>query len=197
MNLVDWRSPLEFYVQLKSTDAKFDEMMYQIQKYYRKRATVQKKVPIDSLVMVRHKADSVIKRARIVDYNEPRDKYRVQFIDYGAKALCQSTDMFEMEKSFIRLPVLAIRCTLGDVILNKSVLEVHNKVHNIINNVEDIECTFVGKDHEKNTVDMIVNGKNLKNTLIQDKLLTNLPKGKISIANTTLVSIANKFGFLI
>lgn len=179
MNLVDWFSPLEFHVQLKSIDAKCDEMMYQIQKYYRKRPTIQKKVPIGSLVIVRHKAENVLKRARIIDYNEARDKYRVQFIDYGSKALCQLGDIFEMEKSFTRLSELAIHCTFGDFLLNKPIPEIQQKVHNIINNAGDIECTFVGKDHDKNTVDMIVNGKNLKAILIEEKFLTSLPKGNI------------------
>lgn len=178
MTIVEWRSPLEFYVQLKSMDSKCDEMMFQIQKFYRKRSTIQSKVPIGSLVMVRHRADSVIKRAKIIDYNDKLDKYRVQFIDYGSKALCLSSEMYEFEKSFIQLPAMAIYCTFGDVILNKSVLEIDEKVHSLIKGIEEFECTVVGNVNGKLIIDLIANGNNLKDILLREQFLTNLPKGK-------------------
>ncbi|XP_055320902.1 maternal protein tudor isoform X2 [Sitodiplosis mosellana] len=176
VNVVEWHSPLEFYVQLKSMDSKCDDMMYQIQKYYRKRAPIQHKVAVGSLVLVRHKADNVIKRAKVIEYNEQRDKYRVQFIDYGAKVVCQLSNMYELEKSFIKLPAMAICCTFGNVILNKPVLEVHEKVHPYIDGIDEFECTVVANVHDKLTIELIANGINLKDLLMRDQFLTNLPK---------------------
>lgn len=178
VNVVEWRSPLEFYVQLKSMDGKCDEMMHQIQKFYRKRASIQSNVPIGSLVLVRHRGDNVIKRAKVIDYNEQRDKYRVQFIDYGNKALCQLSDMYEMERSFTQLPAMAICCTFGNVILQKSVLDVAEKMHPHIESNNEFECTVVANVHDKLTIELIGNGINLKDLLIRDQFLTNLPKGK-------------------
>ncbi|XP_031616520.1 maternal protein tudor isoform X2 [Contarinia nasturtii] len=181
VNIVDWRSPLEFYVQLKSMDNRCDDMMNQIQRYYKKRATIQTKVPIGALVLVRHKADDIIKRAKVLEYNEPRDKYRVQFIDYGSKCICQTSDMYEIEKSFTILPAMAMRCTFGNVTLNKSILEIHDKVHRHIETSNEIECTVIAQEQNIHTVDLIVKRSadlavNLKNTLIQEKYISNLFK---------------------
>lgn len=178
MNFVYWNSPFEFFMQLKSMESKCEEMMHQIQQYYRKRAAIQQKVSIGSLVIVRHKEDRVIKRARVIDYNQARDKYRVQFIDYGNKAVCGLSDMHEMEKSFTRLPAMAICCSLEPTVLNKSSMEIQEKVLPILENAVNIECKMIQQDPEKGTVEVHVDGTNLKDLLIRDMLLINLPKGK-------------------
>lgn len=170
---------MEFYVQLKSMNSKCDDMMFRIQKYYRKRAPIQNKVPIGSLVLVRHKMDDdVIKRAKVVDYNAQRDKYRVKFIDFGHKGICQLTDMYELERSFIQLPAMAICCTFGDMILNKSAAEIQEKVQPYFDGVDEFECTVVENLHDKLTIELIAKGTNLNELLIREQLLINLPKGK-------------------
>lgn len=180
MVFVLWQSPFEFYMQLKSMESKCDEMMRQIQQYYRKRAPIQQqKVPIGGLVLVRHRDDKVIKRARIIDYNEARDKYRVQFIDFGGKAICQLSDMFELEKSFTRLPALAICCTIEpSAILGKTSDAVHDKVSPFFDAAANVECKMILTESHQNTVEVHVNGANLRELLIRDNLLIHLPKGK-------------------
>lgn len=180
VNIVEWISPMEFYVQLKSMNSKCDDMMFRIQKFYRKRTPIQTKVPIGSLVLVRHKMDdNVIKRAKVVDYNAQREKYRVKFIDFGHKGICQLTDMYELEKSFIQLPEMAICCTFGDMILNKSAAEIQEKLQPFFNDdADEFECNVVDNVNDKLTIELIARGINLKELLIREELLINLPKGK-------------------
>lgn len=158
-------------------ETKCDDMMFQLQQYYRKRAHVSQKVPIGALVLVRHHVDQVVKRARIIDYNEARQKYRVLFIDYGQRVICQQHDIFEMERSFTRLPAMAICCTLDDIILKKPEQEIQNQVFAILGTGPDVECQFNRRIQNKTVVEMNVNGCNIKDTMIRDNLLINLPKG--------------------
>lgn len=175
--LVYWKSPFEFHVQLKSMDDKCIEMMQQIQTYYKKRAPIQKKIPIDSLVLARFKEDRMIKRAKVIDYNASKDKYRVQFIDFGATAVCQLADMYEMEKSFTRLPAMAINCTFQGVDMKKSAAEVNEKVDQLIGSGDNIECRFIDKDGDTFVVDMMIGGTNLKELLIREQFLA-IQKGE-------------------
>lgn len=183
VNIVDWRSPFEFYVQLKSMESKCDEMMKQIQRYYKNRATIQTKVPVGALILVRHKVDDVIKRGKVIEYNEQRDKYRMQCIDFGVKCICQTSDMYEMEKSFTLLPAMAMRCTFGkNYILNKTIRDIHDKVYRLIENANEIECEVTDQEQNNHTVHLIVKGKDgdvsLCNRLIDEKFLTTLSSGK-------------------
>lgn len=178
MNFVYWNSPFEFFMQLKSMEGKCEEMMHQIQQYYRKRTAIQQKVPVGSLVIVRHKDDRVIKRARVIDYNQQRDKYRVQFIDYGNKAVCSLTDMYEMEKSFTKLPAMAMCCTFESTILNKSLIDIQERVRSFFDFTVNVECKMIQQDQDKNVVEVHVNGTNLRDLLIRENYLINLPKGE-------------------
>lgn len=152
--------------------------MYQIQKFYKNRAPIQQKIPIGSMVIVRHRDDQQYKRANVIDYNESRNKYKVQLIDFGIKVICQSTELFEMEKSFTKLPATAVCCKLGDhLILNKSVDDIQVQVIKYLTKIEEVDCTVLSKDDEKITVDVSINGNSLTDMLIQDKSLSKLTKG--------------------
>lgn len=179
-------------------DAKCDEMMHQLQKYYRRRASVQQKVPIGSLVLVRHRHDQVIKRAKIIDYNEERQKYRVKFIDYGYRDICQQNDIFEMEKSFTLLPAMASCCTFENVILNKTEQEIEEQISKLLsNNNPNVECKFVRKVDDKAIVDLSVNGVNVRDLMIQEKSLINLPKGKLYFVFNSILFFIKFWNFVL
>lgn len=169
-------------------ETKCDEMMFQLQQYYRKRAHFSQKVPIGALVLVRHRRDQIIKRAKIIDYNEARQKYRVWFIDYGQRDICQQDDIFEMERSFTRLPAMAICCTLDGILLKKPEQEIQNQVFAILGTGPDVECQFNRRIQNKIVVEMNVNGHSIKDTMIRDNLLINLPKGMSYLLMVSMLS---------
>lgn len=180
VNLVTWTSPFEFYVHLKSMEIELDEMMGKIQKFYRSRKPIKSKPPIGAFVIARKSADNDMKRAKIIDYNEHKEKYRVQFIDYGTKSTCSLCDLFEIEHSFTLLPAIAIKCSLKNVVLNKSVTEIMNKIHLYIGKGDEkIECHFDDAKSAEGKVfpKTIVNGRDLSDSMIQDGFLNRLPKG--------------------
>lgn len=177
VRVIEWISPMEFYVQLESMEADFHKMMSDIQKNQNENKTIREKVPINSLVLVyEHKDKNLIKRAKVIGYSEKCDSYRVQFIDFGTKYVCKLLNMYELNKQFTVLPPLAICCTFDKVILNKSIPEIREKVRLLINSTPCI-CTFLASEDDLFIVDIDIDRDdfiiNVKNLLICDEFITN------------------------
>lgn len=181
VQIVSWDSPFKFNVQLKSVEESCDEMMHQLQQFYNRNASaVTKKLAVGSFVVARHKSDQTFKRGKIVDYNAARNKYKIQSIDYGGTAVYQPGEIFELEKSFIRLAPLAICCTLKDILLQKSPLEIQQKIDSYFSDKNagvECECEFGTLKNDQAVVEITINGENLKELMIRDQLIVNLPKG--------------------
>lgn len=179
VNIVSWESPFKFHVQLKSLETECDSMVQQLQRFYQGRTPVQKKPPIDSFVVIRHKGDQTFQRGKVMDYNENRNKYKVKSIDFGDICIYQQTDIFELEKSFISLAPLAICCTFENVILNKSLAEIKQKIEPYVKEKNNYtECEFVATNNEKTAVEILFKGESFKDTMIRDQLIMRLPGGE-------------------
>lgn len=176
--VVLWISPHEFYIHLKSHEAEFDEMMKQIQVFYQNRKSTNTRPTIGDTVIVHQANENVFKRARIIDYNASLDKYRVQSLDYGDKAICQLSDIYDVEKSFVRLPSLAVWCSLQNVVVNYSRVEIQEKIDKYIDPTRNIKCDFLSTIGNITYVEMLIDGVSFRDSLIADSTISLLPIGE-------------------
>lgn len=172
-----WISPHEFYVQLKSFESDCDEMMKNIQLFYKDRESAKIRPNINDIAIVRQKKDNLFKRAKILDYNSALDKYKVQLIDFGNKIICQFDDIFEVEKSFIRAP-LAILCSFENIVNNVSREEIETYIKRYINETQNIQCKFLSTVADTTFVELSIDSKDFKQALIDDELISVIPSGK-------------------
>lgn len=152
-------------------------MMQRLQAFYQKRPIISQQVPIGSIVVARQKSDNTFKRAKVIDYNADLKKYRMQSIDYGNKFLCMQNELFELEKSFIKLPPLAISCSLIDVIRNHSREETLKLIDRYVDGCKSMSCEFVESNDEVTFVQFSIDGIDLKTKMIEDGNLTEIPSG--------------------
>lgn len=184
VRITSWNSPFNFHVQLKSFESNCDEMVHQMQQFYNNQNPVQQRPPIGSFVVVRNKNDQEFHRGKIIDYNETLNKYKVKTIDFGDVFVYQQADLFEMEQSFIRLPPMAVCCTLGNIIMTKSKKEITEMVefcNTQANKSNQIECEFGNTDDEIKQAEIFINGESLKEILIKNQLIVQIPKSKYFI----------------
>lgn len=173
--MVTWLTPHSFYVQMRSFEEEFDAMMKRMQPFYQKRPAIVQQVPIGAIVVVRQKSDSTFKRAKIVDYNVDLKKYRAQSIDYGNKMVCVQSELFELEKSFIKLPPLAIGCSLINVVRNYSREDILKLIDRYVDVNKSMSCEFVETKDEVTFVKFNIDGMDLKTKMIEDGWLSEIP----------------------
>lgn len=179
--MVTWLTPHLFYVQMKSFEEECDAMMKRLQTFYQKRPAITQQVPIGSIVVVRQKSDGTFKRAKIVDYNPQLLKYRAQSIDYGNKVVCAQNELFELEKSFTKLPPLAISCSLIDVIRNTSREEILKLIDRYVGPTKSMSCEFVQRQDDVTLVKFSIDGVDLKAKMIEDGQLSEIPTGECKL----------------
>lgn len=176
--LQQWLSPFDFYVTLKAFEAPLDDMMRQLQRFYTNRRPVTTKPSIGALVIVWHQADEAFKRAKIIDYSAPRDKFKVHLIDFGGRAICLPKDIYELERSFARLAPLAVHCTLdNDVVLNRPAKELLDVPSAYVTADSAVAAEFIRSASGRAVVSVQVNQANLVDLMVRDRLLVKLPDG--------------------
>lgn len=174
-----WISPNEFYVQPKLKESEFKLMMSHIQAFYRNRpaAPSTPKHTTGSYVIVRNINDEIFYRAQVLDYRDAMKKYKIQFIDIGNKAAVTDADIWLIEKRFTQLERLAIRCSLSKVILNYDRKEIENKIDKYIPANESAVCQFLVEQNDTVYANVEYSGTSLRDSLIQNDIVTPLPEG--------------------
>lgn len=175
--MVTWLTPHSFYVQLKSFEEECDAMMKRLQPFYQKRPAITQLVPIGAIVVVRQKSDGAFKRAKIIDYNVELKKYRAQCLDYGNKVLCVQNELFELEKSFTKLPPLAIGCSLTDVVRTNSREEIIKVIDRYVDASKTMSCEFIETKDSVTFVKFSIDGIDLKTKMLEDGHLSEIPTG--------------------
>lgn len=176
--IVLWVSPHEFYVHLRAHAVPFDEMMKQMQLFYKGRASTQTRPNIDNIVIVNDRKEGTFKRCRILDFNSQLNKYRVKSLDYGNKIICEFSDIFDVEKSFTRLPSLAIWCSLQHIVCNYTAAEILERIEKYIEPTRKIQCEFLVTIDEITYVELEVDKTSLKESLAADSIISLLPAGE-------------------
>lgn len=173
VKLVLWISPEEFYVRMKDEEDKFEEMMKQLQKFYKGRPAVSEVPPVGAAVVARYQKHNTLYRARVMKYNEVLAKFRVELLDSGNKVIVSNPELWKVDRRFTKLPKMAIQCSLANIKLNCDAKELQNKIDKYVSG-EPIECVFLDKGEDKYLCDVDVQGTDLKMALLKDNLIAQI-----------------------
>lgn len=180
VRLAYWLSPFDFHIQLLSTNNEFTLISNQIQEVYQKYLCQLEEEPkIGSIVMAQIK-DNNFHRCKILDYNMDLKKYRVLSVDEGRINIVTMSSLRRVEKRFLSLPEQAIKCGLNNVVCKTHIAIILAKIRSYADNTKQIECEFLTSDTDRYTVELIVNGTSLKELLIRDELVAEIPPGLFS-----------------
>lgn len=173
-----WVSPEEFYVRMKDEETKFEDMMKQIQKFYRNKSTAGDVPPVGSTVIARYQKHNTFYRAKVIKYNESLGKFKVELVDCGIRAIVTGSELWKLDRRFSKLPQLAIQCTLANIKINCEPKELQNKIDRYISNDQPIGCVFLDKTESKYLCDVETQGTDLKMALLKDNLIAQILTGK-------------------
>ncbi|XP_058824597.1 maternal protein tudor [Topomyia yanbarensis] len=174
IKLTWWVSPEEFYVFLKDEEIKYDEMMKQIQKFYKTKTPVSDVPPVGSNVIVRYQKHNTFYRAEVIKYNEALGKFKVELYDCGIKTIVTNADLWKLERRFAKMPKMAIPCTLANIKMICEAKELLNKIDTYVSNDRSIECLFHDRVEEKYVCDVETDGADLKMGLMKDNLIAQI-----------------------
>ncbi|XP_065094028.1 maternal protein tudor [Ochlerotatus camptorhynchus] len=169
-----WTSPEEFYVRMKDEESKFEDMMKQIEKFYRNKPALSEVPPVGSTVIARYQKHNTFYRAKILKYNESLGKIKVELVDCGNRAVVTNSDLWKLERRFVKLPKLAIQCTLDNIKINCDVKELVNKINKYISNDQPVQSVFLDKSEDKYLCDVETQGVDLKMALLKDNLIAQI-----------------------
>lgn len=158
-------------------------MNERIQKIYKNCSASTSKPSNGNIVIVMHESAKAFKRGKIVDFNSALGKYKVDLIDYGNRIICTQKHIYEFEKSLTALPALAIRCSLIDVIRNKSREQITNQLPKYISNGKPVRCMFFRIDGDYVFVKLKIGDNDVKDLMIADGLVSVVPQGKFNVKN--------------
>lgn len=150
-----------------------------MQIFYEKRGCTKVQPVTGDTVIVYDARELVYKRGQIVDYNAQLNKYRLHMVDYGNKIICQPNEIYDLEQSFVRLPPLAIWCSLRDIVMNYSPAEV--SIEKYIDPMKKIQCDFIDTVDSITFVELEVNDVSLRDTFVADGIVSLLPTGMVLI----------------
>lgn len=168
-------------------------MNEKIQNIYKNCTPSTTKPSNGNIVIVMHESAKSFKRGKIVDCNSSLGKYKIDLIDYGNRIICTQKNIYEMEKSLITLPPLAIRCSLIDVIRNKSREEITNQLPKYTGNGKPVRCFFSHVDGDYVLVNLKIGEDNIKESMIKDNLISAIPQGKFIYRNCSFCFCIDNF----
>lgn len=173
-----WTSPNEFFIYYKNVQNNLERLMKDLQKFYKNRPPTKKTPTNGSSIVARYAKDSLFYRARILNSNPDLKKYRVEFIDFGNKSIVTLDNVWEVERQFMKVPRIAISCSLIGIILNVEQTAIIDKIDLYLTKESAIQCEFLKTENSINYVDVYVNGNNLRESFIKDNLVLSLPDSK-------------------
>lgn len=105
------QSPNNFYVRLLSYNEKFMTLMASISALYKLVDHYTGDLSPGATIVARYPLDGKLYRATVISV-EPNAKYVVQYVDVGNRREVNITDIWQMDKSLITIPRMAIHCSL-------------------------------------------------------------------------------------
>lgn len=176
-----WTSPFDFFVYLREIHDDLVRLVKDVQKFYKNRPATLTEPEIGNSVIARYAKDKLFHRARIIDHNQQLNKYKVEFVDFGNRSVVQLDAIWPLEKRFMKLPSVVIRCSLIDVVFNCDRSTIIDKIDLYIKKESSIAMDVIGhEDSDRNiyNVEIFVDGKSLKESFIKDGLMSAVPNGK-------------------
>lgn len=179
-----WLSPHSFYITLNDESNKYEKLSADLILFYKNRPTTEESPEIGSSIIARFPQDNLPYRAKVINYNSTLKKYKVEFIDYGNTSIVTLEHIWMIDKRFMALPRNAIHCSLDQIVSSRDNMFIQQGVDKYIKKDKILTCEFIrgtetdcsGRYFVKIESDFI----DLKNGLMNDLLISNLPK-KISL----------------
>lgn len=156
-------------------------MMDEMQQFYQSRSPINADSPpqrIGAFVVSRYARDQHFYRAQVLDYRDTNKKYKIVFVDVGNKTTATAANIWPMEQRFAQLERLAIQCGLENIVLNYDRKEIEEKIDSHLHESQDITSEFLSIDEDACIVHILVNGISLRDTLLQDLVVSEAPAGK-------------------
>ncbi|CAH2039405.1 unnamed protein product, partial [Iphiclides podalirius] len=161
-------SPGNFYTQILSSQPKFLEMMHSIPELYKGVRPYSGVVPAGATVLARYPADGVLYRATVVS-PQPLSKYIVRYVDFGNKQLVDARDIWQMDRSLLALPRMAVHCSLLGVAPKDGEWKADPEV-DLCFNAPRYQCVFQDCVEGQHAVSLWNNGLSVADTLVEKQL---------------------------
>lgn len=175
--LVHWVSPYEFYVQLNSFKDSFKTMTKEAQTFYNDRFPEPFNCYSDNLVAVFDEKRQEYIRGRIVSTNDDFLHATVKSLDYGDEIVCRKEHLHKLVLDFVTLPPMAIKCSLRGISQKHPTDDITEYATEFVVPLQ-IECEFIRTVEDTSYVEVLVDGQNLRDSLIFKGNMLPLPRGK-------------------
>ncbi|XP_054737133.1 maternal protein tudor [Anastrepha obliqua] len=177
-----WISPHQFYTHLKSRLPEFERLMRDIQLFYKKKSLQQLQLKVGSYVIARYRKENLLYRARILACNQMLRKYKVHFVDFGNQYTVTSEDIWQVEKRFATLPVMAHLCSFSGIVSNYDHLYIIDRMEKYLPAGATLSCEYIEREEEMYYVNVKLNGVSLKETLKKEGIITEVaPELRLSL----------------
>ncbi|CAD7078047.1 unnamed protein product [Hermetia illucens] len=168
-----WVSPHQFYTHNCTNVSKFEILMRDIQIFYKnKPPATNQSFEVGSSIIARYHKDQVLYRALILAHNEALQKYRVEFVDFGNQATITPNDIWLLEKRFSEFPIMAQLCGFENVVSNFEHRQITSQVEKYLKPELKLFCNYQRKENNMCYADIEVNGRSLRDLLVQDGSLS-------------------------
>lgn len=152
--------------------------MREIQLFYKQKSLQQLQLKIGSYVIARYRKENLLYRARILACNQMLRKYKVQFVDIGNQYTVTSEDIWQVEKRFATLPVMAHLCSFSGIVSNYDHLYIIDRMEKYLPAGATLNCEYIEREQEMYYVNVKLNGVSLKETLKSEGIITEVAPGK-------------------
>lgn len=173
-----WISPHQFYTHLKSRLPEFERLMREIQLFYKKKSLQQLQLKVGSYVIARYRKENLLYRARILACNQMLRKYKVQFVDIGNQYTVTSEDIWQVEKRFATLPIMAYLCSFSGIVSKYDHLYIIDRMEKYLPTGATLKCEYIEREQDMYYVNVKVNGMSLKETLKSEGIINEVAPGK-------------------
>lgn len=161
-------SPESFYTQILSLQQKFLDMMHQIPELYKGVKPFSGDVPVGSTILARYPTDGVLYRATVVSA-QPLSKFIVRYVDFGNKQLVDGRDIWQLDRSLLELPKMAIHCSLIGVSPKDGEWKADAEI-DLCFNAPRYQCSFQECAEDVYKVSLWNNGVSVADTLVEKQL---------------------------
>lgn len=172
--------PENFYIQLKTSQNEFRDMMTDVQTAYTGRPSTSSTIPIGASVIAEFHEDTILYRATVVENKHP--KYKVQYVDFGNISLVDNRKIWQVEKTFMNLPIQAIKCGISNLKPANNETWVAAEDLDRIFNKEQFTAVFDGCDEEKYYIQIFDNDIDIRQQLIDSGLAID-PTSAVQMGN--------------
>lgn len=181
VNFVSWTSPYEFYVRMKDDKDAFHLQTEELEQSYKNDVPLNVNVKLEKQNMIAAHSDGQYYRGEVIDILEKGRKFLIGCVDTGDVKVLAHKDLYKMEKHFTLNARLCVKCSFDSVLCNGFYSS--DSINKILDNTKMYTISFQDKPFSSNKSNLPSNvvqkfesgNKNVKNLLIQYKVIKDLP----------------------